>query len=440
MTLLNLINSGKTKKLYALPGEPTLAQMHSEDDITAGDGAKHDSFERKAVYATTTTKNVFLLLEACGIPTAFVREEGPADLIVRKCQMLLYEVVARRLALGSYCKRNPHVPKGTRFEALVVEFYLKTSGKDFKGTPLEKDDPLIVSILPEGIQVTRPDIPDAPSVPIEGKLLGWKSGGEDGYMDPFGEMERLARLVFLVLEKAWALQAHTLADLKIEFGITTEGKLVVADVIDNDSWRVLTASGEHLDKQLYRENVELETVAKRYEEVAQRSERFAELAARKLRIIVWCASTKDNLKPFLDAYPTYGLTPGEFSVMAGSMHKAPLQLLPGLQRILADVSTDIGLIVYVGRSNGAGPVIAGATHLPVITVPADSRQFPDDVWSSLRMPSDLPLMTVLDPGNAILAALNILGTHNPRAYMAARRARESHWLNWENSPTFGRNI
>lgn len=52
--------------------------------------------------------------------------------------------------------------------------------------------------------------------------------------------------------------------------------------------------------------------------------------------------------------------------------------------------------------------------LPVITVPASVEAHPEDVWSSLRMPSKVPVMTVLSPGNAVLAALNILSARNPR--------------------------
>jgi phosphoribosylaminoimidazole-succinocarboxamide synthase len=82
--------------------------------------------------------------------------------------------------------------------------------------------------------------------------------------------------VFVTLERAWAKVDVTLVDLKIEFGRDTRGNLVVADVIDNDSWRLWPGGDKNrmLDKQVYRNlpNVteqDLQGIADRYALVAE---------------------------------------------------------------------------------------------------------------------------------------------------------------------------
>jgi phosphoribosylaminoimidazole carboxylase/phosphoribosylaminoimidazole-succinocarboxamide synthase len=445
-----LLNSGKTKRIWSIPGELLNVRVQSENDVTAGDGAKHDVIGGKAVLSTTTTSNAFKLLGACGIPVAFVRDHSPYEFIAKRCEMLPYEVVARRFIVpkSSSIERDPHLAPGTRYEALVVEFYLKTTGTEFRGInlPFDRGDPLITSIRPGGLTVHYAHAPvEGDGIAIPHTVLGWKAdGGEDDRMDPFGAMEKIVRQVFLILEKAWALQGHTLCDLKIEFGRTVEGDLVVADVVDNDSWRVITPSGAHLDKQSYRDGQPLPTVKGKYEEVAERSKRFVDLAERRMNIVLWTASSADDIKPFTKAFQKYGVAPGEQVVRSGSMHKAPREMLAFLEKtVFWNNACDAAIIVHVGRSNGAGPVIAGATHLPVITVPnisLDSTFGPLSTISSLDMPSDMPLSTIMEPGNAVLAALNILAMKNPRAYMLARSVRESYWLGPENSPTYNRKI
>ena len=96
---------------------------------------------------------------------------------------------------------------------------------------------------------------------------------------------------------------------------------------------------------------------------------------------------------------------------------------------MAHETPDTVVIAYIGRSNGAGPTLSAITNVPVITVPASAKEFPEDVWSSLRAPSNVPVMTVLEPANAVLAALNILSSRNPRLYARVRGEIESRMVN-----------
>ena len=111
-----------------------------------------------------------------------------------------------------------------------------------------------------------------------------------------------------------------------------------------------------------------------------------------------------------------------------SAHKMAVFSVMNIQRLVHEVP-DCVVIAYVGRSNGLGPALAGAVSASVITVPASLQSLPDDVWSSLRMPSDIPLMTVLDPKNAMLEAFRILAARNPALYADIRMVQEENFSN-----------
>ena len=101
-------------------------------------------------------------------------------------------------------------------------------------------------------------------------------------------MRRIARQAFLVLEKAWQLEGGTLVDFKVEFGFDAKGNLLLADVIDNDSWRVLE-NGAYIDKQVYRDGGALDDVAAKYRQVAETTGHFR---LPRQRIILWRGSEK----------------------------------------------------------------------------------------------------------------------------------------------------
>src|SRR5262249_41432838 len=157
--------------------------------------------------------------------------------VAPKCFMLPYEVVVRREAHGSYLKRNPHVSKGQLFPQTIVEFFLKTKDRNWKGKPLVCDDPLM-AYLQAASQIRLFN----PAKPMPGQepfliLSSSEVFSHDEEWKTFPEMRRIARHAFLALEKAWQLEGGTLVDLKVEFGFDTNGRLLLADVIDNDSWR-----------------------------------------------------------------------------------------------------------------------------------------------------------------------------------------------------------
>lgn len=240
---------GKTKILYAHPEKDDVVYMVHKDGITAGDGARRNTLPGKGALACRTTSNVFYLLEDEGIDTHYIGMVGDSANVMTRCDMIPLEVVMRRVATGSYLRRHPEVAEGARFDPLVVEFFYKD---DARHDPLVTDD----EIVDMGV-ASREEI-DA--------------------------MRETGCRVFQVLEQAWAAQDVTLVDCKIEYGRAVgDGALLVADVIDNDSWRLWPGGDPDrmLDKQIYRNmpqvtDERLAELYRKYAQVAEMTDEFIE--------------------------------------------------------------------------------------------------------------------------------------------------------------------
>ena len=107
-----------------------------------------------------------------------------------------------------------------------------------------------------------------------------------------------------------------------------------------------------------------------------------------------------------------------------SGHKNTAACLAKLEKLQREYPDGGVIIAKVGMSNSLGPVLSSHCNWPVIGVPASCDKFPEDVWSSLRLPSKNPMATILSEKNAMHMALNILAQVNPAAYVHVQHGME----------------
>jgi phosphoribosylaminoimidazole-succinocarboxamide synthase/phosphoribosylcarboxyaminoimidazole (NCAIR) mutase len=342
--------------------------------------------------------------------------------------MIALEVVTRRENHGSALKRWPDLVKGSLNPSLEVEFFLKTSNRQWRGQSIPCDDPY-ARFTESGLALYDP----AKMIYHQEPFLTLDRWPLCDRPDLIEEIKRVTIQTFLILERAWALQGKVLVDFKLEFGLDINGCLLLSDVIDNDSWRLLdTTGGNYLDKQVYREGGDLNEVTRKYRAVAEATDRFY---LPESKIILWAASPSDKIGPFYEAVSKLDLyagnmedpsdTSGLIVQGVGSFHRKPTEIaVPGVQELAHRYPNSV-LLAYCGCSNGAGPTSSAQVPVPTITIPAGWKEFPLDVWSSLHTASRTPVTTILDPGNAVFAAIKILGMNNPHLYAVAEMIRQS---------------
>jgi phosphoribosylaminoimidazole-succinocarboxamide synthase len=263
---------GKTKVIEDAGGGEVL--IRSKDDITAGDGAKHDVLDGKAAASTRTTCNVFQLLERNGVPTHFVERVDDVTFRVRNVEMIPLELVARRYATGSFRDRFPDLPDGAVFEELAFEIFEKDDAAH---------DPLLEFDFEAG--VLRRHVPNSKAAEAigpgvkAGDLVSEEPIRESRYAGVSPELiaQLRSRTVsaFELIEKAWKDYGGVYIDFKIECGIDREtGDLLVADVIDSDSGRLRFGEVD-MSKQSYRDGTAtLPEIRKKFDEVAALTDRF----------------------------------------------------------------------------------------------------------------------------------------------------------------------
>jgi phosphoribosylaminoimidazole-succinocarboxamide synthase len=331
------VTRGKTKILYEKPGQPDVLVVQALDAITAGDGARRNEIPGKGRIAAKTTARVFRLLNLCGLPTHYRaggEDDDDNEMLVSRCTMIPLEVVVRGVAAGSLVRRRPEIARGSILVPRIVEFFLKDDANH---------DPLI-----EPDEIVRGGIASPQEI---------------------GLMSEIARITFEILTHAWRRRETLLVDLKVEFGrlVSGEGRgnLVLADVIDNDSWRIWPQGREDLmlDKQLYRNLAEvtpadLERIRQNYEQVAELVNTFLSVRQGMVALFADGAQSVAMLDPLLREL---GAFPVQTMRRVVSSHVFPNYVMQLLQQLDATFPR----LTYVASGPQLAAMISASTTAPV---------------------------------------------------------------------------
>ena len=126
----------------------------------------------------------------------------------------------------------------------------------------------------------------------------------------------------------------------------------------------------------------------------------------KVVLIMGSTSDEPHAKKITDKLDEYGIT---WEQHAASAHKQPLKVLE-----ILEANKDGRNIVYItiaGRSNALSGFVADNSEFPTLGCPpfSDKTDMLENIHSTLQMPSNTPVLTIIDPGNCALAVKRIFG-------------------------------
>ncbi|MBA2853615.1 phosphoribosylaminoimidazole-succinocarboxamide synthase [Methanococcus maripaludis] len=227
------IYTGKAKSIYKIEENEKEVLVEFRDDITAGNGAKHDVKSGKGYLNTLISTELFNVLEKNNVPTHLIEYIEPNIMIAKNVKIIPLEVIVRNIAAGSLCKKYPF-EQGQVLKTAVTQYDYKN---DDYGDPMLNNE-----------------------IAIE---LGLATEEE------LVEIKKLALKVNDVLKGFFDEKGIMLVDFKIEVGKTADGQIVVADEISPDTMRLWDKETKDvLDKDVFRKD--LGDVLEKYKIVAER--------------------------------------------------------------------------------------------------------------------------------------------------------------------------
>ena len=214
-----MLYEGKAKRMFET-SDPNVLLIEYKNSLTAFNAQKKAEMEGKGRYNTLISAWLFEYLSGKGIPSHFIKLVDDNHQLVRKVRILPIVVVVRNITTGTLCKRLG-VTEGMKLPRPLVEFYLKD---DALGDPLITEDHAL--------------------------LFNWATAEE------ILSLKEKSLAVNEALRGLFLEKGIVLVDFKLEFGLDSEGIVLLADEISPDTcrfWDVET--GERLDKDRFRKDL-----------------------------------------------------------------------------------------------------------------------------------------------------------------------------------------
>ena len=222
---------GKAKILYATDNADMVIQ-YFKDDATAFNAKKKGTIDEKGIMNNAISCKIFEFLAQNGIPTHLVKKLSDREMLVKKVQIVMVEVIVRNRAAGSLC-RNYGVQEGKTLTKPIFELCFKA---DAFNDPLMNDDHVVA--------------------------LGLATEEE------LKTIKRYTMQINELLKKFFLALNIELIDFKIEFG-RHKGEVILADEISPDTCRLWeVGTGVRLDKDRFRHD--LGNIKEGYQEVLKR--------------------------------------------------------------------------------------------------------------------------------------------------------------------------
>ena len=226
-----MLYEGKAKKIFLTEKEDEVIQ-YFKDDATAFNAEKRGTILEKGIVNNKISTRLFQELAVAGIPSHFIQEINDREMLARRVNIILIEVVVRNRATGSIIKRLG-IEEGMFIDPPLVEFFYKD---DSLGDPLITEDHIRLLKL-----ATTPQV---------------------------AELRNQAIKINEVLMPFFQKRGMMLVDFKLEFGLWN-GQIILADEISPDTcrfWDIQT--GERMDKDRFRKD--LGRIEETYQEVLRR--------------------------------------------------------------------------------------------------------------------------------------------------------------------------